>query len=177
MSTFWISDPGATLAVRWMVAAVFLLAVVHKTRSVVAFSATLRSYQLLPDVLTGVVAYLLIAAEAVTAVALLLNINDGAVAAASLLLLYAIAMLINLLRGRRDIDCGCSGPALRQPLSFHLVVRNLLLAGLAMLTLAGGGSRELTALDFFTALMAMLSFALLYSSAGILSTLRTRFAR
>ena len=40
----------------------------------------------------------------------------AAAAAALLLALYAGAIGVNLARGRRDIDCGCGGPASRQPI-------------------------------------------------------------
>jgi hypothetical protein len=57
--------------------------------------------------------------------------------AAGLLLLFALAMGINLRRGRRHIDCGCFQNALKQTLSWALVMRNVvlaLLAGLALLS-------------------------------------------
>src|SRR6202035_1483448 len=48
-------------------------------------------------------------------------------AAAVLLGAFAVAMGINLLRGRRQIDCGCFQGALKQPLRWTLVGRNALL--------------------------------------------------
>jgi hypothetical protein len=57
--------------------------------------------------------------------------------AAALLLLFALAMGINLRRGRRHIDCGCFQSALEQTLSWTLVMRNAVLAllmGLALLS-------------------------------------------
>ena len=56
-------------------------------------------------------------------------------AAAGLLSAFAVAMGINLLRGRRHIDCGCFQGALKQPLRWTLVIRNALLA---LLLLAAG---------------------------------------
>jgi len=53
--------------------------------------------------------------------------------AAGLLGLYALAMAINLFRGRNHIDCGCSGPSDRtQIISWSLVKRNLVLVLLAL---------------------------------------------
>jgi uncharacterized protein (DUF58 family) len=53
-----------------------------------------------------------------------------AVPAAALLMIFAAAMAINILRGRSHIDCGCGRSQLRQPLHWGMVVRNLLLAAL-----------------------------------------------
>ena len=54
------------------------------------------------------------------------NSRPRIVGGAALLLAYAAVMAINLVRGRRFIDCGCGGAA--QPLSLGLVLRNVVLA-------------------------------------------------
>jgi hypothetical protein len=64
-------------------------------------------------------------------------------------LLFAVAMGINLRRGRRHIDCGCFQSALKQTLSWTLVVRNVVMAlllGLAVLV-AGGSAGLLATID------------------------------
>jgi hypothetical protein len=48
---------------------------------------------------------------------------------ASLLLLFALAMAINLLRGRREISCGCDPRGRPQPIRWALVARNVGYAG------------------------------------------------
>ena len=52
----------------------------------------------------------------------------GAALAIALLVMFALAMAINLVRGRTEIDCGCFKSGLRQTVSGWLVGRNLLLA-------------------------------------------------
>ena len=52
-----------------------------------------------------------------------------------LLSLYTAAIVLNLARGRRDIDCGCGGPGSRQTLHEWLVWRNLAYLTLALLAL------------------------------------------
>ena len=52
---------------------------------------------------------------------------------AALLLLFAAAMAINIVRGRRHIDCGCFQSALKQTLNWILVARNCGLAALLAL--------------------------------------------
>ena len=51
----------------------------------------------------------------------------------ALLLTYAIAIAINLARGRRDLDCGCAGPNERRPIAAWMVWRNV---GIAILLAA-----------------------------------------
>lgn len=53
-------------------------------------------------------------------------------ACAGLLLAYALLMLARLLAGRRDLRCGCAGPASDVTLSPALVLRNLVCVGLCL---------------------------------------------
>jgi hypothetical protein len=50
------------------------------------------------------------------------------VAAIVLLMLFAVAMAINIRRGRDHIDCGCGESFLHQTLNWTLVMRNGVLA-------------------------------------------------
>lgn len=114
-----------------VLALVFARSSAHKLAEFSFFSATLGEYRLLPALFVGPVAMTLTIAE-VVAIALLLFPDTrtvGAGAAMFLLALYAVAMAINLQRGRFRIDCGCGGPG--QMISWALVIRNLLLAGVA----------------------------------------------
>jgi Methylamine utilisation protein MauE len=85
---------------------------------------------LLPQVLVGPVTYILPPAEAAIGAMLPTGLfAPWAEAAAAVLLgVFALAMGINLLRGRRHIDCGCFQGALKQTLCWTLVGRNALLA-------------------------------------------------
>jgi hypothetical protein len=85
---------------------------------------------------------------------------------ASVLLLYGFAIAVNLARGRRDIDCGCGGPAGRQTLSEALVLRNALLAAAALASALPLAPRALGWLDALTATAAVASTALLYAAAS-----------
>ena len=60
---------------------------------------------------------------------LLLLQGVGLIIAAGLLVIYAVAIGVNLKRGRRQIDCGCGDEP--TPLSRALVVRNCVLVALA----------------------------------------------
>jgi len=128
---------GSQLAVatRTLVALVFLAAALGKMRHWLAFQGVLANYRLLPERLIAPVAYLLPPAEAALALWLATGFAtaSASLAAASLLLLFAAAMGINLLRGRRSIDCGCFQSTLKQSLSWRLVVRNVAIASFAVI--------------------------------------------
>lgn len=110
---------------------VFLQAALAKLRHRDLLPGVIANYRLLPNALVGPAALLLAPTEFVVALGLLLGGQSLAAAAAiALLVIFATAMGINIARGRRQIDCGCGRSQLRQPLSWLLVVRNLLLAAL-----------------------------------------------
>ncbi|KUR70768.1 methylamine utilization protein MauE [Novosphingobium fuchskuhlense] len=110
---------------------VFLQAALAKLRHRDLLAGVISNYRLLPSAMVAPAAVLLAPAELVIAIGLLLG-GQALAAAASILLLavFAAAMGINIARGRREIDCGCGRSQLRQPLSWLLVARNLLLAAL-----------------------------------------------
>jgi len=81
---------------------------------------------------------------------------------AGLLSLYAAGISINLYRGRRDIDCGCNGPASTQALSWWLVSRNLVFLGLVLLAMEPSTGRSLNWMDHFTMVSGTLVASGLY---------------
>lgn len=170
-------DPGFALAARWVLAVVFILALSHKLKAPLVFQATLQNYRLVPEPLLMPASYVIMILEIAAVAGLVANSPVGSGLAAALLTAYTTAISINLIRGRLDIDCGCSGPAIRQTLSITLVYRNVGLISLAILTLATSNPRPLTPLDWFTAIAAVVTFILLYFAATYLSASSTRFNR
>ena len=88
---------------------------------------------------------------------------------ALLLAVYALAMALNLLRGRVYIGCGCSlggSPASDTPLSWWLVMRNLLLSGLALLGAVPTTGRTLVTHDRLTVVLATLACIILFAGAS-----------
>lgn len=170
----FLTDPVVVLVVRWGLAAVFVFAVIHKLSAMPEFVVTLGAYRLLPAPLTTPLAWLLVAIELLVALGLLANSDGFAMLAAGWLCLYALAMLINLMRGRRDLDCGCGGPVGRQNISGALVLRNLALAAVALLSAwPPEPSRSLAWLDWFTVLAASTTMVLIWAAASQLSSTRT----
>lgn len=153
------------LAIRIFVALIFLTAAYGKLRHRLVFQGVVANYRLLPERAASVFALTLPPVEAAVAAGLLFTSDSWPVlAAATLLTLFAFAMGINIVRGRRHIDCGCFQSALKQTLSWTLVARNmgvaLLLASLAaipvdVLTAFGAAEAVLTGTVLFVLLQAM----------------------
>ena len=160
-------DPALGLALRGGLVLLLGSAAWHKLRDLAAFRAALAGYRLLPERAIALAAILFVAAELVTAGALLFSASAG-YAAAALLVLYSLAIGVNLARGRREIDCGCFGPAARQPLSPALLVRNAALVALALLAALPAQPRPLVWVDGLTIAAAIGLGVLLHGSVNTL---------
>ncbi len=126
--------PSLLVPIRVLLFWIFAVAISHKMRHFTLFVQQVADYRVLPLTLNPWVAIAIILAE-LALVSLLSLLNQprlGALLAAALLCLYACAMLINLLRGRRNIDCGCGDKGQGQVIGWALVVRNVLLATTAL---------------------------------------------
>lgn len=157
------------MAIAWALAGVFALGVAHKLGAPSAFLLTLRQYRVLPGWAQLAAATLVIFSELAVTAGLVLRPSAAYVGWATLALLglYTVAIAFNLARGRRDIDCGCSGPALRQTLSGSLLWRNGVLMLLALcLTAPLSASRSLHWLDAVAALAFAGGVLLVYITAN-----------
>jgi hypothetical protein len=148
-------DPAIEFVLRGGLALLLLSTALHKARDFTAFRSAVIGYALAPERFAAAIAALLAGAEAAIGTALLAPASLGVrapalVATALLLALYAAAIAVNLARGRRDIDCGCAGPAARQPLSEWLLARNAILVVAALVCLGGVAARPLAWVDAFT---------------------------
>lgn len=122
----------SSLIISWLLAAIFAQAVVHKIRAWPRFKASLTAYDILPEPMISMAAGILVVWELVAIVALVSWMAVGLPLAAMLLAMYALAMAINVVRGRTHIDCGCGDEP--TPVSWVLVGRNVVLIGLAALS-------------------------------------------
>ena len=89
---------------------------------------------------------------------------------AGLFVLYTAAIGINLVRGRRDFDCGCGGPAATR-LHPGLLARNGLLIATALGAALPTTGRAWHLADAFTALAATLVLAGLWAAMETLVSL------
>lgn len=171
-----VLDPALVWTLRLFLASIFARAVYAKVRFPKEFADALRGYRLVPENLASGFAGALLALECALVPALLVSAAApyAAAIAAGVLCLYALAIGINLWRGRRDIDCGCSGPAARQTLHEMLVVRNLVYAAFAALAGFNASARTLIWLDGITIGLAVLCFICLALALDQLAALAAR---
>lgn len=145
-------DPVVTAALRVLFALLFATAAAHKLADLGAFRIVLHDYHVLPYALVTPATALVVATEVALASSLPWP-RVGALPACvafGLLAVYSTGIAVNLLRGRRTLECGCAPSTYRQPLSEWLLLRNLaLMAAAALLTLAPT-ERSLTWLDAVT---------------------------
>lgn len=138
----------------------FLGAGIVKLRHRPLLPGVIANYRLLPSALVAPAAALLPWAEIAIGAALIAGVRPLPVWLGIILLgLFALAMAINLLRGRAHISCGCGRPELSQSLSWILVVRNLLFAAALLFRLPNAGPMGM--IDLATAIAAGISLALL----------------
>jgi hypothetical protein len=159
-----VIDPALALVVRLAGALLLGGAAWHKLRDRESFRAALADYRLLPARLVPAAAALVTATELALALGLLAT-PRAAFGAAALLAGYALAIGVNLLRGRRHIDCGCGGAA--QPLSAWLVGRNLVLAAAFAAGAGAPSARTLGMLDAFSVAGSLAALALLWRAMDV----------
>lgn len=165
-------DPVFIFIISLSLSLLFGFAAFHKAKSFAAFRTTMNDYRLIPSALSTGSAVAIITIEAVAAIAVLIPATRtyGLQLIIAVLAIYTAGIGINLLRGRRNIDCGCSGPASRHELSGWLVSRNLILLSLAVIAMKGSMEgmvpRDLNWLDSLVVLLAVCVASILYMGAN-----------
>lgn len=157
-------DPAIGLLLVAVVALLFASAALHKLRSLQRFDEIFAAYGVMGAISRWHLAWIVPVLELATAMGLLADATRPyAVALGALLLLsYAIAIGINLRRGRRDLACGCGGPDERRPIAPWMVWRNVVLALVVLSTLAPWSARPLGITDGVTVVCGVLTLALIY---------------
>lgn len=166
------ADPIFVIASALGISVILANAATHKLRAPARFANQVEDYQLLPKALIKPFSRALPIAELAIAFALLVPFSRlfAALIAAALLMAYAVAIGINLWRGRKDIDCGCSGPEQSQSLRPELLLRNGLLSGLALVASIAPVARAFGIFDGFVAVAAAAVALLLYTATeGLLA--------
>ena len=103
---------------RLVMVGVFLWSGLTKALSPADFATIIGAYGLVPDMLIGMVAVILILAEIIAAIGLLFE-KRGALTAITLMLIVFSAVLVYGIVLGLDIDCGCFGPDDPEAEAFH----------------------------------------------------------
>jgi uncharacterized membrane protein YphA (DoxX/SURF4 family) len=164
-------DPLPQTTAALLLTFVFASAALPKLADLPTFAAVVHNYRILPRLLVKPFAYVLPAVEVAVAVLLLLPATRpvGAAAASLLLGIFAVAISLNIRRGRTEIDCGCFNSSLRQPISGWIVLRNVMLVLVAAVCLPAVGTRAFGGFDACVALLASSALAALYLSVGFVT--------
>jgi len=101
------------------------------------YSTLIADYGWASPQLAGLIAKAVGFVEIIVALAIVYPATRGeaAIVAALILSGYLLHMAYQLYRGRRDLDCGCSGPGGQLKMSGHLLVRNLILVAVSLFCL------------------------------------------
>ena len=154
-----MTGTGFALFFAWL----FALAAIQKLRAPDYYTNLMSTY--IPALPHGRFT-LLTLALAELALAMLLLIPHtrgyGLAGSAGLLLVYAAMMAWQIRRGQAGMDCGCSGPASVLAVSPALVVRNLVCACLALLSMSAAVGAVVGALELVLSVVIALFMITFY---------------
>ena len=162
-------DPAIRDLCAFALALIFGASGAMKVRDLEIFESSLANYRLAPSWMEKPLAYIFPILECAGAMGLLIASRRAAAASMLLAMLatFTGAIAVNLARGRRNIDCGCFGPMLRQELSGWLLWRNLFLMFVAAAVMLPANARALQSLDMVTILLGATTLVILYASANV----------
>jgi hypothetical protein len=176
-------DPVVGLTCRILAAVIFGSAALGKVRDFARFTGVLRDYQVMPARCVVPAAMIVIVTEGfITLTIWFSTLRAIAVGVAiALLASYALAIALNLWRGRREIDCGCSFGGIGEggtgePISWVLPFRNGLLA-LVCLIAGLPEARELSLPGWGVAVVAATVLTICYRAWGVLLANRPQLLR
>ena len=116
-------DTTLGLLIRFVFGTMFLYAGASKLSDLGEFADAIKHYRIIPGATAGAVAKMVSVIEVVLGVVLILGLGIpyAAVIGSGLLVIFALAMAINLIRGRQ-IPCGCKRES--EPIQIKHIVRN-----------------------------------------------------
>lgn len=160
-------EPIFSSSIQLFVAVLFAASCLHKLQDISGFRRIVGSYfrgSLLAN--TGFVrlAAITVVVWELSIVAAVLSGQAPSIVgllACTLLLLYALGMGVNILRGNRLLDCGCSWGE-RVPVNIWLVVRNLVLVGLVGLLFLPVSNQDWSVFSAINALAFALAAYVIY---------------
>lgn len=130
----WFASPWLSLLFRWCLGVIFVYAGLVKIADPPGFAHALYNYHILPAWLINPLAIMLPWIELMAGVSLIAGvmISGGALVVGGLLAIFAVAIVVSLIRGL-DIACGCfSTSAAAEPITWLYVVRDLILLGMGV---------------------------------------------
>jgi hypothetical protein len=165
-----ILDPLLTRTVQLFLAILLIAAALHKSADPGRMRAAISAYRVVPVSSEDPVAWLVIGLEMAVGAALLVPIlsKSASLAAAGVFAVYFALMSLSLVRGDREMNCGCSFS--RQParLSSSQLVRNSVLVMLAVVAWMPDSGRVVGWIDGLQIAAAASCLTLIYLSVDSL---------
>jgi len=181
-----VIDPLLLKIISLGFALLFLIAAVHKFSNREHFRASFEAYEIIPASLSALVTKIIPPFELLLGVGWLafglfaIELKLVTLASVGLLVSYALAIGINLKRGRNYIDCGCTfsnsntsnADSGSQQISLGLFYRNVLLIIMAIVCIIPTGDRSLQLIDVFALFFSVVALILLYETFNQILTTR-----
>lgn len=122
------------LALRTVLGLVFLSSGISKFSNMTQHIGTVKKYKILPPKLARPFSILETTFETIVSILLILGmfIKVSSLLLFSLLFVYTIGIIVNLIRGNTDLSCGCGGVVRDHDLSWKQPLRNLVLGSLLL---------------------------------------------
>lgn len=127
---------------RFLLGTIFLSSFVGKASEPRRFATTLVDFKLIPGASAQPLAYFLISSELVIGILLLMGwqTRAAAVLCGGVLIIFTVAVALNLMSGHTNLECGCFGAKNAQKINLQLVSRNVSLTIVAFcIAIWGGG--------------------------------------
>ena len=163
-------DPAIGILIAACLCLLLAGAAAAKLRDLRSFEEILAAYAVLPAQANLPVARALPFVELGLAVGLLMPAGRPYVGLVVIVLMltYAAAIAVNLRRGRRDLACGCGGPAERRPIAPWMVWRNCMISAFAGISLLSWSPRPLNPMDGVTLAFGLVAITLVYLCVDLL---------
>ena len=167
-------DPAFQALISIAFSVLFFLAGAHKLSERAQFQIVVRDYKLLPPSAVKVFATGIGFTEVCLGIGWLIAQTALVPLLSALVLsLYAIAISVNLYRGRVYIDCGCSfnsfagsKDSINQRLSFGLVLRNFALIIVMLISIMPASERALGIVDYINVSIALITILFVYLASN-----------
>lgn len=171
-------DPLLLRIISLCFALLFLIAAAHKFSNREHFRASFEAYEIIPASLSALVTKIIPPLELLLAFGWLafglfaIEFKVVTLVSIALLVSYALAIGVNLKRGRNYIDCGCSfsnsnaskTDSGSQQISSGLFYRNVLLIVMAIICTIPASDRSLQLIDVLGMLFSVIALILLYGT-------------
>ena len=130
----FLSNQYLLFTLRVILGLIFIYSGIIKIIDTSGFSNSIYNYKLLPDFLINLLAIILPWIELITGLLLLLGITikENALIINTLLIIFILAIIINLFRGL-DINCGCFGTGNGTKIGITKIIENSILLCMGIL--------------------------------------------